>query len=175
MHRNLLRNVYKSKWEEQHFNKSTKWTSSICFTVYILNICVCVCLCLYTKYIFAQDTDANIMKMKWTNFIFSRPVVVGNSQTIFDEEACKRVECVSGCLSRSVPLPLCLSVCVMSLRVWSDVRVCLSSMRSPARLASVCISIETQTINNNKDRQREKQIDEQRENERGRGKQQLPS
>lgn len=135
---------------------------------YLVYMCVCVCLCAYTKYIFAQDTDANIMKMKWTNFIFSRPVVVGNSQTIFDEEAGKRVEsrrvelswveCVSGYLSRSYPFPLCLCVCVMSLRVWSDVRVCLSSMRSPARLASVCISIETQTINNNKDRQREKQI-----------------
>lgn len=88
------------------------------------------------------------------------------------------VECVSGCLSRSYPFPLCLCVCVMSLRVWSDVRVCLSSMRSPARLASVCISIETQTINNNKDRQREREaniVDEKREQEREGGSKQLPS
>lgn len=34
--------------------------------IYLISACVwlCECLCLYTKYIFAQDTDANIMKMK---------------------------------------------------------------------------------------------------------------
>lgn len=129
MHRNLLRNVYKSKWEEQHFNKSTKWTSSICYTVYILSIYVC--LCAYTKYIFAQDTDANIMKMKWTNFIFSRPVVVGNSQTIFDEEAGKRVE------SRRVELSrVCLRLSISHIPLSRLSVSCLSG--SGLTCASAC-------------------------------------
>lgn len=35
-----------------------------CIYLVYMCVCVCVCLCAYTKYIFAQDTDANIMKMK---------------------------------------------------------------------------------------------------------------
>lgn len=180
MHRNLLRNVNKSKWEEQHFNKSTKWTSSICFTVYILSIYMCVCVCACTLNTYLPKIQTQIL-WKWKEQIsFSLAQLSLAIRKLFSmrrpaNESSRVesswVECVSGCLSRSLPFPLCLCVCVMSLRVWSDVRVCLSSMRSPARLASVCISIETQTINNNKDRQREKQIDEHRENERGRGEQ----
>lgn len=48
----------------------------------------------------------------------------------------------SFCITPSLCLSVFLAVYVMSLRVWSDVRVCLSSMRSPSPLASVCISIE---------------------------------
>lgn len=185
MHRNLLRNVYKSKWEEQHFNKSTKWTSSICFTVYILSIYVylCVCVCARTLNTYLPKIQTQIL-WKWNEQIsFSLAQLSLAIRKLFSmrrpaNESSRVelswVECVSGCLSRSYPFPLCLCVCVMSLRVWSDVRVCLSSMRSPARLASVCISIETQTINNNKDRQREREANrwKERTRERGRGKEQ---
>lgn len=70
MHRNLLRNVYKSKWEEQHFNKSTKWTSSICFTVYILNIyvCLCVCVCARTLNTYLPKIQTQIL-WKWNEQI----------------------------------------------------------------------------------------------------------
>lgn len=122
-------------------------------SIRMLDIYTYICMCQYTKYIFAQDIQTQIL-WKWNeqiSFSLTQLAIrkLFSMRTAVLSRVCLRI-CLSICLfvflSFSFTPSLCLSVFlavyVMSLRVWSDVRVCLSSMRSPSPLASVCISIE---------------------------------